>query len=120
MIVNDEREFNRAAVAKLHQLGGSEFVRRMIDMFFDYAPKRLAAAQTALLAGDLPGVEKSVHPLKSSAGQLGAVRIQELAAQIEKMAMERRVEALPALLAELDASLAGIRPLLEQERKVYE
>ena len=114
--MSDENIFDGAAVAKLHQLGGDQFVRRMIDLFFDYAPKRMAAAHASEQTGDLPAVAKAVHPLKSSAGQLGARRVQELCGQIEKLAPEQQAGALPPLLVQLEAALAQVQPLLEQYR----
>jgi HPt (histidine-containing phosphotransfer) domain-containing protein len=115
--MNDEKYFDRSALARLHKLGGDEFVRQMIDLFFDYAPKRLAAARAGAQAGDLHAVEKAVHPLKSSAGQIGAQRVQELAAQIEKLAMDKQADAIPPLLDQLEAALVRIKPHLEQVRQ---
>ena len=115
--MSDKNYFDEAALVKLRQLGGDNFVRRMIDLFFDYAPKRLAAARAGQEAGDLVAIARGVHPLKSSAGQIGARRVQELAAQIEKLAMAQEAAAIPPLFEELEAALAQIKPRLEQERK---
>jgi HPt (histidine-containing phosphotransfer) domain-containing protein len=115
--MSDDNYFDEAALEKLRQLGGDKFVHRMIDMFFDYAPKRLAAARAGEQADDLVAIAKGVHPLKSSAGQLGARRVQELAAQIEKLATAQEAAALPPLIEELEAALAQIKPRLEQVRK---
>jgi HPt (histidine-containing phosphotransfer) domain-containing protein len=96
--MSDEIFFDEVAMAKLHKLGGEKFVRSMIDLFFDYAPKRIAAARAGEQAGDLVAIAKAVHPLKSSAGQIGAREIQELCSQIEKLATDNSVEmALSAL-----------------------
>ena len=114
--MNDENFFDGAAMEKLRKLGGDEFVRRMIDIFFDYAPKRVAAARAGEQAGDLAAIAKAVHPLKSSAGQIGAHRMQDLAAQIEKLAMANQPGNLPPLLDQLEAALTQIKPRLEQER----
>lgn len=114
--MSDEDYFDEAALEKLRQLGGDDFVRRMIDLFIDYAPKRLAAARAGEQAGDLVAIAKGVHPLKSSAGQIGARRVQELAAQIETLAMAQEAAALPPLVEQLEAALAQIKPRLEQKR----
>ena len=114
--MSDENLFDGAAVEKLRKLGGDEFVRRMIDMFFDYAPKRVAAARAGEQAGDLAAIAKAVHPLKSSAGQIGARGMQELCSQLEKLAMDNQAGPIPPLLDQLEAALAQIRPLLEQAR----
>lgn len=114
--MSEESELDRAALARLRKLGGDEFVRRMIDIFFDYAPKRIAAARGGEQAGDLAAIAKAVHPLKSSAGQIGARRIQDLAGQIEKLAMDNQAGPIPPLLSQLEAAFEQIKPRLEQER----
>src|SRR5580765_2678627 len=114
--MSDESDFDSGAITRLRKLGGEAFVSRMIDLFFDYAPKRLAAARAAAQAGDLQAVEKSVHPLKSSAGQIGAARVQTLATQIEKLAMDKQADTITPLLDQLEAALAEVKPQLEQIR----
>ena len=60
----------------------------MIDLFLEYAGQKIVEARAAQVAGNLTGVEKAVHPIKSSAGNVGARRIQELALQIEELARQ--------------------------------
>lgn len=115
--MNDDSGFDAAAIARLHKLGGGKFVGDMIDLFFQYAPQRLAAVRAAALAGDFQAVEKAVHPLKSSAGQIGARQVQDLAAQIEKRAMDNQPSAIPPLLRQLEEAVDRVMPLLEQARK---
>jgi len=104
-------------VEKLLALGGPEFARQMFDLFFQYAPEKIAQAHGAAAAGDWEGVEMAVHPLKSSAGHVGACRLQALARQIEGLARARQGETIPALLKELDDAYAQVKPLLEQIRQ---
>jgi len=115
--MSDENYFDAAALVKLRQLGGDNFVRRMIDLFFEYAPQRLGAARAGAQAGDLGAIARGVHPLKSSAGQLGARRVAELAAQIEKLAIAQEATAILPLIEELEAAVAQINLRLEPERK---
>jgi len=89
----------------------------MIDLFLDYAPKRLAAALAAEQATDLHALSQAVHPLKSSAGNVGARCMQDLAAKIEKLALDGEGAAIPPLLRELEAAFIQIKPHLERERK---
>lgn len=114
--MSDESGLNPAAIAKLRKLGGDKFVGDMIDLFFQYAPQRLAAARAGALAGDLQAVEKAVHPLKSSAGQIGARWVQDLAAQIEKLAVDKQADAIQPLLPQLEEAITRVKPLLEAER----
>ena len=112
----DESALDVAAIAKLRQLGGEKFAGDMIALFFEYAPQRLAAALAAAQAGDLAALQKAVHPLKSSAGQIGARRVQDLAAQIEKLATEKQTERIGLLLRQLEEAISQVKPLLEAQR----
>jgi HPt (histidine-containing phosphotransfer) domain-containing protein len=114
--MSDESGLDKAAIARLRKLGGEKFLGDMIELFFQYAPQRLAAARAGAQAGDLGAVEKAVHPLKSSAGQIGALRVQDLAMQIEKLAMNKQADAIQPLLPQLEEAITQVGPLLERER----
>lgn len=115
--MRDESGLDTAAIAKLRQLGGEKFVGDMIALFFHYAPERLAAARAAEQAGDLQAVEKAAHALKSSAGQIGARQVQDLATQIEKLAVENQADAIRLLLPQLAEAITQVKPLLERTQK---
>lgn len=103
-----------AAMERLQRLGGRAFVVKMIDLFASYGGEKLAAANSALQAGNLNGIADAVHPIKSSAGNIGAKRVQALAQQIEQLARQSQGEALPQLLDELDAAFVAAKNELEQ------
>ena len=107
--MSDESGLDPAAIAKLRQLGGEKFVGDMLSLFFQYAPQRLAAARAGAQAGDLLAVEKAVHALKSSAGQIGARRVQDLAVQIERLAVDKQADAIRLLLPELEEAISQVK-----------
>jgi two-component system sensor histidine kinase/response regulator len=114
--MSDENSLDTAAIARLRKLGGDKFVGDMIDLFFQYAPQRLAAARAAAEAGDLQALDRAVHPLKSSAGQIGARRVEDLATQIERLAMDKQADTIRPLLPKLEEAITQVKPLLERER----
>ena len=61
-----------------------------------------------------------MHPIKSSAGNVGATQVQDLAAQIEQMAKQPASGDLGRLLGELEKSFAEIKPKLEAGKKLFE
>jgi HPt (histidine-containing phosphotransfer) domain-containing protein len=71
------------AIERLQRLGGAELVRGMLELFLAQAPERIRALEAAAAAGDASQVEKAAHSLKSSAGNLGALRLQNAAALLE-------------------------------------
>lgn len=114
---SDARNLDAVALQRLRQLGDDAFVCKMIEVFLDYAGKKIAEARAAQAAGNLGGVEQAVHPLKSSAGNVGADRVRALAVQIEELAEQARGETLDVLLSELEQAFAAIKPDLEETRR---
>jgi HPt (histidine-containing phosphotransfer) domain-containing protein len=103
-------------LARLNEIGGPAFVQEMIDLFLELAPQRLTAVRDGIEAGDLGAVARAVHPLKSSAGNLGADRVQDLAERTEQLAMAGSAAAMPMLLRQLEASLAEVYERLRSVR----
>jgi CheY-like chemotaxis protein/HPt (histidine-containing phosphotransfer) domain-containing protein len=108
---------NPAALERLHRLGGAEFVGKMIALFLSYTAEKIAGARAAQVAGDLGGVAKAVHPIKSSAGNVGATRVQELAQRLEALAQQGPSAAVTALVGELEQAFLAVKPELERRQK---
>lgn len=116
--MSDSNVLDVAALARLEKIGGRKLVREMIVIVLDYVPKKLEAARAGEQAGDLDAIQSAVHPIRSSAANVGARTVQELATRIERLAMEKQAEPIPALLRELEAAFAEARPQLERERDI--
>jgi HPt (histidine-containing phosphotransfer) domain-containing protein len=115
------REHFRAArfdtqLARLEDIGGRDFVVEMIDLFLQVAPQRLDDARRGEQAGDLEAIAKAAHSLKSSAGNLGADAVQELAEQVEQLASACAAEAVSPLLRRLEQAFAESKVRLESAR----
>ena len=104
---------DESALDHLKELGGENFVGDMVKMFFDYSDEKLAAAREALAVKDIDLVEKAIHPLKTSAGHVGAARMKKISQEIEKRARESDCDLIPDLLVRLEAAYAEVKPLLE-------
>ena len=112
--MNETSNLDPAAMDRLQRLGGDEFVRKMIGLFVDYAAEKITAARQAMAEDNLPAVADAAHPIKSSAGNVGARKVQEIAQRIEQSARQSQREALPGLIAELEAAFAAAKTDLEQ------
>jgi HPt (histidine-containing phosphotransfer) domain-containing protein len=117
--MNESPHLDPAVLQRLQRLGDRAFVCKMIDLFLEYCEKKLGDARFAQRSGNLEGVEKAVHPLKSSAGNVGATRIRELAEQAEAQAREGHGPTLENLLAALEAEFAQVKPELEEIRRAF-
>jgi len=115
--MNETRNLDPVAMERLQRLGGDAFVGKMIELFLSYAGEKVVAARKAQVAGNLGGVQEAVHPIKSSAGNIGACRVQELAQQIEQLAKQGQGDALPALIGELEKAFDVVKRELTAKRQ---
>ncbi|MCG3147880.1 MAG: hypothetical protein PCFJNLEI_01321 [Verrucomicrobiae bacterium] len=114
--MSDFTGLDLATIEKLKQLGGGPFAGQMIDLFFQYLPGKLAEAKAGLGGGDFHAIQQAVHPIKSSANNVGAVAVRELARQIEQLALDKNGETIPALLHDLEEAYARVAVQLKEQR----
>jgi HPt (histidine-containing phosphotransfer) domain-containing protein len=107
----------RQAIDRIAGVGGDELVVRMIDLFLQNAPSRLAAAHQGQRDGNLTAIEHAAHSLRSSSGNLGAHRVQELAALVEELAGAGRADAVGIALTELKDAVAAALTALAAEKE---
>jgi HPt (histidine-containing phosphotransfer) domain-containing protein len=112
IVTGEEPLFDASALDRLKRFGGRTLLDKMITLFLEAAPVRIAAARAALARNEVADVELALHSLKSSSAQLGAVRMQRLSAQGEQQARTGSLDGLLALTDELDHELARAREWL--------
>lgn len=108
-----ELTLDPAAIARLHKIGGEDLVRQMTQLFLQNANRRLTAAREGFTRGDYEEIAKSMHALKSSAGNIGASRLGQMAIRAESMAEARIPDALADLLDQMDAEFEQVSKALE-------
>ncbi len=112
----DHPATDAGALDRLKRFGGGKLLGEMIRLFLTAAPERIASARTALGRGNANGVELALHSLKSSAAQLGALRMQRLSERGELEARDGALASLPGVLEELDQEHARVREWLIRAR----
>ena len=95
------------ALDRLQRIGGAGLARQMIALFLEQGAARIEAAAAGCGDGDAEGVERAAHALKSSAGNVGAVRLQQAAEDAERAAESGDVEALNALVDALSTEYSA-------------
>jgi len=95
-----------AALAGLRELGDESEIAVLVETFVRDAEAKVEALRAAAVAGDSSAIEKQAHSLKGAAGNLGAVEVAQLAAQLETMGREKEVEGAAAKIEALRAELA--------------
>lgn len=105
------------AIERLREWGGEELPRKMIDLFLDHSPGRMDQIREGARTGETRNAETGAHSLKSSAGNVGAVRLQGLSEEAESRAEARDLsglrEILPALEEAFGEALEELRKILE-------
>lgn len=72
------------AIDRLVEWGGNKLLSQMLRLFLDNTPERFAQIENGLAeGGDLEEAHRGAHSLKSSAGNVGAMEVSELAARLE-------------------------------------
>ena len=110
------QDFDETVLASLQRLGGVQLAQRMLALFLEHTPKRLAAVRVGLQEGDLKSAERAAHSLKSASGYLRILTMQELAGNIERLAMAEQREAISGPLHDLEAAFTRVAPILEKHR----
>ncbi len=109
-----ESDIDVQALEKLRKLGGEDLVSKMVTLFTSHAEAAIRDAIAGLSNGNFESVQHAAHSLKSSAGNLGAWRVQHLSDRIEQMAEQGSGEIQP-LLTELESAYLKAKGRLTQE-----
>lgn len=100
-------DFDIGAVNRIRDLGGNALVTRIATVFNDFAAARMADVCAGNAANDLPRVAAAAHALRSSAANVGALRLLSIATEIEHAARDGRAESLPQLVTGLRTAWHG-------------
>jgi len=72
--------------------GGTGLITELFGLFQEDTPDRLAKLAVHLEAGEAGPASELAHALKGSAGTMGAVKLREIAQEIEKATRSGRVD----------------------------
>ena len=106
---------DRTALAKLEEWGGNDLLEQILELFLQTTPERLQALAGGLGGGDLPEAVRAVHSLRSSAGNVGARILSDLAAEAEEALTSQDLERARRLRDELEREFARVRAHLQGE-----
>jgi CheY-like chemotaxis protein len=105
-------------VSELRRLGGGQknLLGEVVEVFLRTAPGRIQALTAAAQGGDAAALRFHAHALRSTSGNVGALRLSALCTRLEDGPPEsspERDETLRAIAEELEA----LRPLLDRESR---
>lgn len=115
--MSDTDTLDSAALERLQEWGGAKLLGQMIRLFLENAPGRMEQIRRGLTGGDVSESEKGAHSLKSSAANVGAHRVRDLAADIERLAGGGDSAGVNALLPSLESAFGDAIAALEAVEK---
>jgi two-component system, sensor histidine kinase and response regulator len=110
-----EGPLDREVIESLRELGGSEMLSELGQMYLDNARSGLATLQKAVEEGDASTVQRVAHTLRGSSSNMGAKRMASLLAKLQDVGASQDISDGPELLERLEAEFERVRPALEVE-----
>jgi len=95
---------------------GDSFYSEIIDIFRESTPDYIKALKLGVIEHDYPKIEISVHTLKSSANNIGAYKLGEIASIIETGAENKDIELIKDMLPELTDNLKMVFDEIEKKQ----
>jgi len=100
-----------AIFAELQEAAGAEFVGELIGTFFEEAPQMLAELRAAHSAGAADALRRAAHSIKSNANTFGALRLGEMARNLELGGLVADAAPIDALHAEYECVATALQEL---------
>jgi signal transduction histidine kinase/CheY-like chemotaxis protein len=105
------------ALARLRELdpgGQNQLLGRVLRTFLSSLDRLLPQMVDARRSDDVAGIRHVAHTLKSSSASIGALRLSQLCAAVEKAARQAQEALLPPLLDEMEVEVERVREALKQ------
>lgn len=102
----DPTVIDPAALKRLEDWGGTKLSHEIVRLFLENGPTRVDQIRGAMDGEDLDVPERGAHSLKSSAANVGAKQLQEVAGELEAAASSGDLERFRDLIPKLDQTFA--------------
>ncbi len=113
-----DRTLDPAGLERLLEITGGdlEFLEELVDTFIADAATQLDALDGAAAAGDIEGLVRPAHSLKSNSENVGATALGDLARQLEADGRTGAVADATARAAELRTEFGAVHDALLARR----
>ena len=88
--------------------GGRELLAKMIDLFVQDAPQRIAAIRDAMKRGDARSAARAAHAFKSSSANLGAAALAQMCKRLERECRDGTLASSQTLVAAIEDEYACV------------
>jgi HPt (histidine-containing phosphotransfer) domain-containing protein len=97
----------------LHSVNGDQrLLRDIVEAFLDESPRLLATIRSAIEQQDGKTLQRAAHTLKGSTRYFGAMRVSEMALQLESMGARATLTHARDTLVDVEREMARLTPLL--------
>lgn len=110
----EENKIFLERISNLEKIGGKQFVRKLINSFHRNVSQKIENAKEGVRTGNLEAVERAAHSIKSSAGNVGATRLENISGNIEKIAESDEDINYDDLISKLENAYDEIKPELNR------
>jgi HPt (histidine-containing phosphotransfer) domain-containing protein len=100
-----------ATFAELQDTAGPEFVAELVGTFLEEAPQMLAELRAAQAAASADAFRRAAHSLKSNSNTFGALRLGEMARELELGGLVADAAPIDGLQAEYELVAAALQEL---------
>jgi HPt (histidine-containing phosphotransfer) domain-containing protein len=115
MSAEPDQVLDAAALDRLRDSVGDEFLAELVGTFLDDAPAQLAALRAALGSGDAEAARRAAHTLKSNGATFGANRFADTCRRLEEIArtgsLAEAEGLLPRAVREYSAAEEALSPM---------
>jgi HPt (histidine-containing phosphotransfer) domain-containing protein len=108
--MNDD-PIDAATFAELQDTAGAEFVGELVGTFLEEAPQMLAELRAAMAEASADKFRRAAHSLKSNSNTFGALRLGEMARELELGGLITAAAPIDALQAEYNRVAAALQEL---------
>lgn len=105
---------------RLLEIGGPPLASRVIELFFEHMPQKVASLSESFAQGDYKTIERTAHAIKSSAANLGLEDLKQIAASLEQLAHRGELPPCGPLIPELVSAYELANTLLRDKQKELE
>jgi two-component system, sensor histidine kinase and response regulator len=106
---------DRSVRGGLRELGGPELLAELGELFLEDVPPQLEVLREAVESGDAPSVGWVAHALKGSCGNMGALRMSTICAELEDIGHLGDLSHAPVLVERLEAEFGRVGLVVETE-----
>lgn len=97
----------------LNNLGGDpELLQEILDYFVELVPGQLDDLEAVLRAGDVSAVDLQAHAMKGGAANVGAIRVSEVARELELLAKGGGLDGAVDLFQRLRDEFEALRAVV--------